>query len=81
MPGSLGSSRYNTFIQLMIKARQEVKLTQQQVADHLNKPQSYVAKYERGERRLDIIEFLDLADVLNIDESETLEQLKALPKS
>lgn len=81
MPGSLGSQRYNAFIQLMIKSRQQAKLTQQQVADRLNKPQSYIAKFERGERRLDIIEFLDLADVLSIDVNETLEQLKTLPKS
>lgn len=81
MPGSLGSPRYNAFIKLMIEARQDADLTQQQVADQLGKPQSYIAKYERGERRLDIIEFLDLADVLNIDVNKALKQLKALPKS
>jgi len=81
MPGSLGSPRYDAFIKLMIKARQNAELTQQQVADQLDKPQSYIAKYERGERRLDIIEFLDLADVLNIDVNETLKHLRTLSKS
>jgi len=42
-------------------------LTQQQVADKLEKPQSFVAKYEKGERRLDVIEFLEIAKVLETD--------------
>jgi hypothetical protein len=42
-------------------------LTQQQVADRLKRPQSFVAKYEGGERRLDVIEFLAVARTLGAD--------------
>lgn len=45
-------------------------MTQTQVADRLGKPQSFVSKYERGERRLDFTEFLELAEVLSIDVSQ-----------
>ncbi len=42
-------------------------MTQIQIAEKLGKPQSFVSKYERGERRLDFAEFMELADVLGID--------------
>ncbi len=42
-------------------------MTQVQVAEKLGKPQSFVSKYERGERRLDFSEFVELADALGID--------------
>lgn len=42
-------------------------MTQTDVARELGRPQSFVSKYERGERRLDMIEFLDIAAVLEID--------------
>lgn len=42
-------------------------LTQMQIAERLSKPQSYISKYERGERRLDFPEFVELAEILGID--------------
>lgn len=38
--------------------------TQQEVAQRLGRPQSFVAKYEGGERRLDVIEFIAVTEVL-----------------
>ena len=67
MPSSLHSSRYYVFRALMVSAREAAGLTQVQVAERLGKPQSFVSKYERGERRLDFTEFLELADLLGID--------------
>ncbi len=54
---------------LLIAARQDSGLTQVQIAASLHKPQSFISKYERGERRLDFAEFMELASVLNIDTS------------
>ena len=42
-------------------------MTQVQIAEKMGRPQSFVSKYERGERRLDFSEFVELADVLGID--------------
>ncbi len=67
MPGSLGTPRYETVIARLTEARNDADLTQAEVAHKLGKPQSYVAKYEGGERRLDVIEFVDLCNVLNVD--------------
>ena len=75
MPGSLGSIRYNTFIEIMKRTRLEADMTQQAVADALKAQQSYVAKFERGERRLDVIEFIDLAKALGADPHAILDAL------
>lgn len=42
-------------------------MTQMQVAKLLGQPQSFISKYERGERRLDFTEFVELTDILEID--------------
>lgn len=52
---------------MMIEAREAAGLTQEQVAEALGRPQSFVSKYERGERRLDFTEFVDIAGILGID--------------
>jgi DNA-binding transcriptional regulator YiaG len=44
------------FLDLMIQARLKMGVTQAELAKRLEKPQSFVSKYEKGERRLDVIE-------------------------
>lgn len=70
MPGSLGTPRYKKFTSLLVEARIQAALTQQAVADKLDRPQSFVAKYEGGERRLDFIELIDIAAILKIEISD-----------
>ena len=50
-------------------------MTQMDVARWLNRTQSYVAKYERGERRIDVIEFLDIAAAIGFDPAKLLSEL------
>ena len=56
MQKTIHSSKYKTVLRNLIKARQESDLTQVDVAEKLKKPQSFVSKVERGERRLDVVE-------------------------
>jgi transcriptional regulator with XRE-family HTH domain len=67
MPKSVFSPKYRRFRDLLIQARKAAELTQTELADRLQRPQSFVSKYENGERRLDLIEFLEVATVLSID--------------
>ncbi|MEP1537284.1 MAG: helix-turn-helix transcriptional regulator [Paracoccaceae bacterium] len=48
----------------MKAARLEAALTQQQVADALGRPQSFVTKVEGYERRLDVIEYIEICKVM-----------------
>lgn len=63
------------FRSLMIGARKRAGLTQQEVARKLKRPQSFVAKYEGGERRLDVVEFLAIAKVIGADPVRLLKKL------
>ncbi|WP_268807813.1 helix-turn-helix domain-containing protein [Thiothrix eikelboomii] len=51
----------------MITACETAGLTQSDVASRLARPQSFVSKYESGERRLDVLEFLQICQVLKAD--------------
>ena len=75
MPKAIYSERYRRFQQLLVAARKAADLTQAQVAGRLSKPQSYVAKYEGGERRLDVIEFLEVARAIDFDPAEIIWEL------
>lgn len=63
---------YEKLTQTLVRTRKQAGLTQQQVADRLGKPQSWVAKVEGGERRLDVIEFIHLARAMDADPLEVL---------
>jgi transcriptional regulator with XRE-family HTH domain len=72
---SLYTSRYKRLIKRLVAARSVAGLTQAQVAQKLGRAQSYVSKYESGERRLDVVELIDIADVVAIDVIELLNDL------
>lgn len=77
MVKSLHSRQYTIFRELLTQAREDVGMTQVQVATKLGKPQSYVSKYESGDRRLDVTEFVQIADLLSLDISSFLDQYRA----
>jgi transcriptional regulator with XRE-family HTH domain len=58
---------YQKFRDLLVDARKKAAITQAELSGRLKRPQSFVSKYERGERRLDVIEFGDVARALGID--------------
>jgi transcriptional regulator with XRE-family HTH domain len=64
---SVHSSDQAVFCELMVGARKAAGLTQQALARRLKRPQSFVAKYEGGERRLDVVEFITITRVLGAD--------------
>ncbi len=76
MSRSVFTEAYIRFRRLLIEARRSARLTQAQLAERLGRPQSFVSKYETGERRLDVVEFLELAQVLGIDPVELLREVQ-----
>jgi transcriptional regulator with XRE-family HTH domain len=61
--GSLHSEAYARFLKRLRRARQAAKLTQQEVARRMARPQSFVSKCESGERRIDVIELAEFAAI------------------
>lgn len=72
---SLHSAEYRAFVELLIAARKRAGLTQQQLAYRLGKPQSFVAKYERGERRLDVVELVAITRAAGADPHAIIDAL------
>lgn len=72
MTKSVFSDRYALFLAAIVQARKDAGLTQSELASRLGKPQSYISKAERGERRIDVVEFLELAEALGIDPAAIL---------
>lgn len=67
MTKSLRSPRQIQLQKLLAAARAKAGLTQMQLAERLHRPQSFVAKYEVGERRIDVVEFCEIAGALGTD--------------
>ena len=57
--------RYRALIGLLIEARKGAKLSQEGLAERLGRHQQFVSRYEIGDRRLDVVEFADIARTLN----------------
>lgn len=73
------TSVYSTEYQLVIKtlrdARIEKGITQTKLAEALGRPQSFIAKVENGERKLDVVEFAVMARLLGVDAGAVLEMI------
>ena len=82
MKKSVHSEPYSVFAALLVAARKKTGMRQIELAQKLNKPQSFVSKFECGERRLDVIEFLIIMDALGEDPLAILtEASKALHRN
>ncbi|MAI61138.1 MAG: transcriptional regulator [Micavibrio sp. TMED27] len=78
MKKSIYSEKHKKLCELLIQARKDAGLTQQELADKIKRPQSFVAKYEGGERRLDLIELMEISKIINCDLSALMTNLDRL---
>jgi len=72
---TLGSNRHEALIEILIRKREATGLTQTQLAAELGVYQSFVARLESGQRRVDVVELIELAEILGFDASEVVRQL------
>ncbi|MBU2031554.1 MAG: helix-turn-helix transcriptional regulator [Alphaproteobacteria bacterium] len=81
MQKSLRTPRQQLLQYLLVEARKAKNLTQADVAEALGKPQSFVAKYESGERRIDVVEFVDIVSVLGASSAEILTKIESADRA
>lgn len=67
MARGIHDARYRELIEALADARRSTGMSQAELAGRLGKRQQFVSKYEAGERRLDVVEFMDVARALDVD--------------
>lgn len=70
--------RYRALVGALVEARNAAGLTQSALADRLNRHQQFVSRYETGERRLDAVEYIDIARALGIDVAAAVTSVPAI---
>ena len=75
MAKTIHTERHKRVRELVKAWRKGAGLTQTVVAERLGKPPSYVAKYEGGDRRFDVLEYLDVATAIGFDPSALIRAL------
>lgn len=75
MSRSSRSPRQARLQELLISKRTAAGLSQEEVARRLRRPQSFVSKYETGERRLDVVELIELAEAIGFDARKLMADL------
>ncbi|MBP2322645.1 transcriptional regulator with XRE-family HTH domain [Kibdelosporangium banguiense] len=76
MDKSIYSAEYQRLCALLRDLRLEAGLTQVEVAEQLDEPQSFVSKYESAERRLDVVELRHVAEALGTSLLAVVERLE-----
>jgi transcriptional regulator with XRE-family HTH domain len=77
MRKSIHTRAYKAFRERLVAARHASGFTQHELAKELGRQQSFVAKYEGGERRIDLVEFLEIAKVLKLDVKQALRSIQS----
>ncbi len=73
MGRTLRSPGHLALMAALKQARRDAELTQTELADRLERPQSFVAKYENGERKIEVVEFVYITEAIGISGKEVLE--------
>lgn len=76
MTRSVFTEEYKLFCRLLIEERKKARIIQADLADKLKRPHNFVSKYEKGERRLDLIEFLEIAEAVGFDPLDFIKRLQ-----
>jgi transcriptional regulator with XRE-family HTH domain len=75
---TLGTNQHKALVAALIVAREAAGMTQTQLADALGEYQSFVARLESGERRIDVIEFIRLSRVIGFNAEEILRKISGI---
>lgn len=73
---SIRTNEYSALLRRLVAARKGADVTQQELAARLGRPQSFVSKYERQERRLDVIEFIEICRALGMAAAGLVQELE-----
>lgn len=67
MPATIYTDEHRRMVELLREYRDKAGIRQVDLAERLGRPQSFVSKYEAGQRRLDLVELRDICAALGVD--------------
>jgi len=73
---SIHSRRNAEFCALIVSARRKAYLSQEELGRRLHITQSSVSKVERGERRLDVVEYLNWCEAIGVEPEKIIRQIR-----
>jgi transcriptional regulator with XRE-family HTH domain len=68
----LRSARHRALVAAIVDARNAVGLSQREFAKKLKRTNNFVWRIEAGERRVDVLEFIEIAKAANLDPQELM---------
>jgi ribosome-binding protein aMBF1 (putative translation factor) len=74
---STRSELYQSLLAALIQARKDAGITQVQLAERISQRQTFVWKYEKGERRLDVAEYIAIARAIGAEPAELMQQAES----
>ncbi len=77
MPKSVHSTRHKVLATAIAEQRRAISMTQADLAKRLGRHQPFVANIESGERRVDLVELLDIADIIGLDVPKLIARLQS----
>nr|WP_181408192.1 helix-turn-helix transcriptional regulator [Pararhizobium mangrovi] len=78
MVKTLGTERHKALIALLIEKREMAGFTQTELAEKLGAYQSFVARLESGQRRVDVVELVELSEILSFDPAALVQHLQSI---
>ena len=72
---SITTKRHQRLIEILIDARKRAGIRQAELARRVGKTQTFVARFEAGQRRIDAIELLALCEIIGIDPLKVVRKL------
>ncbi|MDB5530749.1 MAG: DNA-binding protein [Devosia sp.] len=79
MPETIRSPRQELLIRRLTEARKTAGFTQAELAARFGRHQPFIANIESGQRRVDLVELIALADVVGLDLHRIIEELRGVP--
>lgn len=76
MAKTLHSPRHRRLAELLLQQRLASGLTQAEVAKAMGRHQPFIANIENGDRRVDVVELIDLAEIIGFDVRDIVDQLR-----
>jgi transcriptional regulator with XRE-family HTH domain len=77
VPKTIFGGDHQHLVEVLIEARKSAGLTQVELSQRIGRDQTFISLIERGQRRVDVIEFIKLAEAMSTEPSELFARVVA----